>query len=95
MDLGTDLAAMLAMAPGSVTVTIGSDSTDGVEDVSRYDLLDSVGNGLEKVREVLVRAGVLAGLAKEATVVVNGTSYIVRDYRTEDDGRVTRIICVP
>lgn len=96
MNLGTDLDAIIQMAPGSVTVVVGATTGSGVEDVSRYDLLGSGGEAVERVRELLLSSNTfaLAALTRGTAITVNAASYTIRDAIAEDDGRLIRVLFV-
>lgn len=93
IDFTADLDYILRDASGAqeVNVVLGYDSTWGVVDLMD-DLLHEEAEIRGTDRSVVVKTGALSELAIDASVMVDGVEYTVRDFaRLEPDGALTRI----
>lgn len=88
----SDLDAMLAEF--GVPVVLGQWTGTGIVDTTDQDLLAAeASHFVGKVMAVVVKTGVLVGLAEGATLEVDGTSYRVIQAHQQDDGALTRVLC--
>lgn len=96
--LAADLAFMLRDVPGSVTVQLGANpATTGVREQRDLGGQDDAGRVIPRVTTIdvatedLAPGGPLAGLAEEATLLVDGAPTVVRFKEQIDDGALTRV----
>lgn len=77
-------------------ITLGANTTKGIVDRALAPIGPS-GDYPEHVSGsvvVQVRTGSLPGLTAGATIIVNGTTFTVREQLRVDDGAITKIDCV-
>lgn len=87
-----DVAEMLAAF--GVPVQIGSSTTIGIVDRDTEEILRGASaHALGDRIEVTIETGTLDGLAIGATVVVDGTTYLVNSVKKLDDGAITQFEC--
>lgn len=79
-----------------VAVVVGATTAYGLLDAMAVPMDDGTGTGnliLVKETSVLMATSQLpGGLVVGATCTVDGTTYRVRELRTEDDGAMTRVL---
>lgn len=88
----TDIPTMLAEF--GADVTIGAETTKGLIDIDGAQMVRSETYVRGKNVVAIVKTGSLSGLAVDATIVVDGVTYKVRDHEPADiDGALTQILC--
>jgi hypothetical protein len=94
--VAANLAYAFEHSPGSVVVTLGSDSTYGLVRCGGVNVLaEQQGRELSSSSlTVLIATGTLAGLEAGASITVGGTAYLVREQGPELDPKLTLIHCV-
>ena len=77
---------------GGDTVVFGGVTTYGHVDYSDEETLEG-GEvvTIARVRTVLIATGILSSIDRGETIVVDGTTYVINDHRTESDGLETRL----
>lgn len=75
---------------GGVPVTYAGTPTYGHEGVADEVFLEQLGV-MGELRTVTVATGILANLAMDAAITVDGTDYEVRGHRRVDGGALTEI----
>jgi hypothetical protein len=74
-------------------VVFGGIVTSGILDLDGVTLNDpETGALIERVPSVIVKSGVLTGVARGSALTVAGDSYSVRDILRMDDGAHTRLV---
>lgn len=97
MAFGDDDLPFLLGPPLGVPIGIGAITVNGIVDESGAGLFEQAGGRPELMGKsvvVTIRTGSLPGLTTGTTINVNGTAYVVRQYRRVDDGGLTVIECV-
>jgi hypothetical protein len=76
-----------------VDVSYSGKTTQGLFDQQQVQRIIAEAGGILEVTEtsVLIQAGTLGTLSKDATIVVDGVSYKIRTVRSMDDGQLTAI----
>jgi len=75
-------------------VTIGLQTTKGLIDIEAAHMAQSETYVQGKNVVVSIKTGSLTGLAVGATIIVDGTTYKVREHVPTDlDGALTKILC--
>jgi hypothetical protein len=87
----SDLPAFFADM--GVDVSYSGKTTQGLFDQQQVQRIIAEAGGILEVTEtsVLIQAGTLGTLSKDATIVVDGVSYKIRTVRSMDDGQLTAI----
>ena len=91
LQTAAEVEAMIEDTGGD-TVVFGGVTTYGHVDYVDEEILEggelmTIG----RVRSVLVATGILANIARDETIVVGGTTYVITDHRVENDGAETRL----
>ncbi len=77
---------------GGDTVVFGGVTTYGHVDYLDEEVLeDGQLVTIARVRTVLIATGILSSIDRGETIVVDGTTYVITDHRTENDGLETRL----
>ena len=91
-----NLAYAFEHAPGSVVVTLGSDSTYGLVDHVPDEVLEEAGGAVNSgTVRIRIMTNTLPGLSTRATLTAGGISYRVHRHGTIGKGDETAIIAVP
>lgn len=88
IDFTAELDYMLQDA--GTPVVLGAASTSGLLEGPDEELFETF-RVVGAKRSVVIATGSLPGLEVDATVVVGGAPYTVRDYRAINDGALTRL----
>src|SRR3954468_1136810 len=90
--IGADLDAIFADPFLTVAVSIGSSSTRGMLD-QQDELIQNDAGGQAQARStvVTIKKGSLSGIAQDVPIVVDGTSYKVREQALSEDGLMQHI----
>ncbi len=97
MAFGDDDLPFMLGPPLGVPIVIGASTAFGIVDESGVGLFEQAGGRPELIGKsvvVTIQSGTLPGLATGVAINVNGTGYLVRQYRRADDGGLTLIECV-
>ena len=79
-------------ATGGETVLFGGVTTYGHVDYLDEEVLeDGQLVTIARVRTLLIATGILSSIDRGETIVVDGTTYVITDHRTENDGLETRL----
>ncbi len=79
-------------ATGGDTVVFGGVTTYGHVDYGDEEILEEGQVAtIARVRTVLIATGILSSIDRSETIVVDGTTYVITDHRTENDGLETRL----
>lgn len=88
----SDIPTMLAEF--GADVTIGAETVKGLVDIEAAHLVQSETYVQGKNVVAIIKTGSLAGLAVNATIIVDGVTYKVREHVPHDlDGALTKILC--
>lgn len=90
------LAYAFEHAPGSVVVTLGSDSTYGLVEHVPDEVLEEAGSAVSSgTVRIRIQTDALPGLSTRATLTAGGISYRVHRHGPFGNGAQTAIIAVP
>ena len=91
LQTAAEVEAMIEDTGGD-TVVFGGVTTYGhVDYVDEEILEDSQLVTIARARTVLIATGILSGIDRDETIVVDGTTYVITDHRVENDGAETRL----
>jgi hypothetical protein len=89
MDMDADIEVMLG--DFGVPMTFGAYTGKCLVDLADQEMVPTITGALVEVRIGTIRTAAFPGLAVGSTVVVDGTTYTVRDRKRVGDGRLTII----